>query len=99
MLLHITRTAEGLHVEGEIDMSSVHEFSEAMSEVSRSDGGLVVDLAGVTFMDSTGLRALLKQAASRNGNGPVVLRHPRSPVRRLLEITIPGGVEGLEVQE
>lgn len=99
MVLQITRIPEGLQVEGEIDMASAPQLAEALSRLDRSDGRVVIDLAGVTFMDSTGLHAVLDEVASRNGSGPVVLRRPTRPVRRLLDIGFPAGVNGLEVQE
>jgi anti-sigma B factor antagonist len=99
MLLQIARIPEGLQVEGEIDMASAPQLVDALSRLDRSDGRLVIDLAGVTFMDSTGLHAVLNEVASRNGSGPLVLRNPTRSVRRLLDIGFPAGVEGLEVQE
>jgi anti-anti-sigma factor len=99
VLLRIKPIPEGLQVEGEIDMASAPELVEAMARLERSNGHLVIDLAGVTFMDSSGLHAVLNEVMSRNGSGPLVLRHPTRPVRRLLDIIIPAGVEGLEVQE
>jgi anti-sigma B factor antagonist len=49
---------------------------------------VVIDLAGVEFIDSSGLRSLL--GASRRAHErstEVVLRSPSAEVRRLLEIT------------
>lgn len=98
MILEITRTSEGIRVVGEVDMASAPELARAIEEVAGSGGQVVIDFEGVTFMDSTGLRTLLKAATSANGSGPVVLRRPASNVRRVLDISIPGGVPGLEVQ-
>ena len=99
MLFQIKRTADGLRVEGEIDMASAPELAEAIARVNGSSDRLVIDVAGVTFMDSACLRLVLKEAMSRNGRGQVVLLHPTRPVRRLLDVSIPGGVPGLEVKE
>jgi len=45
---------------GELDVSTVPEFNKRMSELRhRGFHSIVLDLAGVTFMDSTGLSAIL----------------------------------------
>lgn len=50
-----------LAVSGEIDMASAPEFEEALAEaIGASAKGLVVDLTHVSFMDSTGLNALVR---------------------------------------
>lgn len=45
---------------GELDVSTVPEFNKRMSEL-RHQGfhSIVLDLSGITFMDSTGLSAIL----------------------------------------
>jgi anti-sigma B factor antagonist len=49
---------------------------------------LVLDLADVTFLDSSGLRVLLDlHKTMRERDGRLVLRHPSATVSRLLEIT------------
>ena len=62
----------------------------------RLDGEL--DFSGVSFMDSSGLRALLEGAGQPTGCGPVVIVNPSAQVRRVLDISIPGGTPGLEVR-
>jgi anti-anti-sigma factor len=51
---------------------------------------LLDHLAGVTFMDSGGLRAVLQACTDLGDRGEVLLVDPSDQVRRLLEIT---GVE------
>ena len=49
---------------------------------------IVLDLARVTFMDSSTLRELLRaELALRAGGGRMVLAAPTRPVERLLELT------------
>src|SRR3954469_25190995 len=48
----------------------------------------VVDLTGVTFIDSSGLRVLVEAHQTRAANGSrLVLRAPSAAVQRLLEIS------------
>ena len=49
-------------------------------------------------MDSSGLRALLEVAGLPKERGPVVILNPIAQVRRVLDISIPGGIPGLEVR-
>jgi anti-anti-sigma regulatory factor len=49
-------------------------------------------------MDSSGLRALLEGAELSRGSGSLVIVRPSAQVRRLLDISIPGGTPGLEVR-
>jgi anti-anti-sigma factor len=65
--------------------------------LKRANGGpVVLDFSGVSFMDSSGLRAVLDVAGSIDGG--VVLLHPSEQVRRVLDISIPTGAPGLEVR-
>lgn len=75
-------------VAGELDIVSAPELKEVL-EAAQSTGApdLVVDLGGLQFIDSTGLRVLLtaKRDADRGG-GSLQIRNPQAEVRRLLEI-------------
>lgn len=78
-------------VAGEIEYGTAHSLRNALADVARDRAAeLVVDLADVTFMDSTGLSLLLQvQARCENDGSRLVLRRPSARVLRLL------GVSGL----
>ena len=97
MKLEITTTPDGYRLEGELDMATAGGLMDLLRTTSDSDDPIVLDFSGVTFMDSSGLRALL-QAARSDDCGPVVVKDPSAQVRRLLEISIPEGVPGLRVR-
>jgi anti-anti-sigma factor len=97
MLLKVTPTEEGYRLEGELDMATAGDLGELLRD--RTDRITVLDFAGVTFMDSSGLRVLLEAAGKHNGSGPiVVVVNAPAQVLRVLEISIPGGTPGLEVR-
>ncbi len=98
MLIRISPTAEGLALEGELDMASADELGNRLREDGPGEGPLVLDFSGVTFMDSSGLRVLLEVAQGRGEQGPLVILHPSPQVQRVLDISIPGGTPGLEVR-
>jgi anti-sigma B factor antagonist len=75
-------------VEGDVDMAGGPILEQVMAD--REDGAtpLVIDVGGVSFMDSSGLRALLGASRRAKGRGgSVVLRNVGTEVARLLDIT------------
>jgi anti-anti-sigma factor len=63
-----------VQLRGDIDLSNVEGlYKVAEDAVTNHDAGLVVDLSGVTFLDSTGLR-LLFRLARRLGDRQQALR-------------------------
>ena len=74
-----------LRVSGEVDLSNVALLREAVeSFVASSPPRVVLDVGDLTFMDSSGLAALLQVATRVDA---VVLRHPRNIICRLIETT------------
>ena len=69
---------------GELDMANADPFFErAMSNLDGQPAALL-DLSALTFLDSSGIRAILRLAAARSDG--VVLRSPRPNVRKILDI-------------
>jgi anti-anti-sigma factor len=97
MQLEISRTDEGYRLEGELDMATAGGLTELLLAAAERAEAIVLDFSGVSFMDSSGLRAILEGAGLPNG-GPVVILHPSAQVRRVLDISIPDGTPGLEVR-
>jgi anti-anti-sigma factor len=97
MHLEITPTDDGYRLEGELDMATAEGLSELLRAAVDGSHPVVLDFSGVSFMDSSGLRALLEGAGLPNGSG-VVIVNPSSQVRRVLDISIPDGIPGLEVR-
>jgi anti-sigma B factor antagonist len=88
--LTIARRAEGddVHVDivGEIDAASSGELSEELLEAARvGRGPIIVNLGHVSFLDSSGLKALV---VAREAAGPRLQVGTVNPVvRRVLEMT------------
>lgn len=101
--LHLATSTEGdaavVSASGELDANTEGRLRSAFDELL-ADGHstLVVDLAGITFLDSSGLSVLIyayKQA--HQGGGSLTLRAPSATVTRLLELT--GQTERFVVSE
>lgn len=77
-----------LKVVGEIDLSTIGEFSAAVHEVL-SDGAVLLDLSETAFMDSTGVRTLdaLLHDAERASQTLTVGSDMHRNVRHVLELT------------
>jgi anti-anti-sigma factor len=74
-------------VAGEIDMAGGPLLDSAISQCE-GDGPLVIDLAEVSFIDSSGLRSLLEASRRARARGSVIqLRQVGPEVARLLDIT------------
>lgn len=79
-----------LAVRGELDISGVAELDRSLAALEGEQPTvLVIDLRGVTFLDSSGLRALLAadRRARNDGRRLVLVRAPDS-VHRVFEIAL-----------
>lgn len=92
-LLEVTNTGEGLRLHGEIDASSARLLSGCLDPLPGTTGDLELHMAGVSFVDSSGLRVLIAahQRAAAVGR-TLVLVDPSPVVQRLLDIS---GLEDL----
>lgn len=77
-----------LRLYGEFDLACAQQFEEAL-ERRNGSREVVIDLAGLTFMDSTGIHMLLeaKKCADREGFELSVSMPGDGPVRKVLELT------------
>ena len=75
-----------LSVSGEIDLAIAGRFAEELESLVGGNGA--VDLSAVEFIDSSGIRALLKaQGRAQAAGGDLVLLSPSPACRRVLEIS------------
>ncbi len=81
-----------LSVVGEIDVFTAPSLADRLLELCDSGSSrVVVELEGVTFIDSTGLRVLIEaDRRMRDVDGSLVLLRPSRAVSRLLELTALG---------
>lgn len=76
-----------LEAVGEVDLSCADELAESLSQFDgATDAGVVLDLQGVPFMDSSGL-AVVMGAAERIGPRFAVVIAEGGAVDRLFELT------------
>ncbi len=78
-----------LEVTGEIDLSVAARFAHELEVlVADTRGTGLVDLSGIGFIDSSGVRELLKaKRAAQSAGGELLLLCPSASCRHVLEIS------------
>lgn len=78
-----------IEVEGEVDLATVDELQQAIDGVfADSKEGLVVDLTGSSFMDSTGLKALVMSNRRFDEAGrSFAIAVSAGPISRLVDLS------------
>jgi anti-sigma B factor antagonist len=89
--LRVVRSDSRVHIApvGELDIATAPRLEEAIAEATGQPiGELVLDLRELTFLDSTGLRALAQAniKAEQAGTALSIWRGPRQ-IERVLEIS------------
>ena len=75
-------------LDGRLDAAGAAEVTSEMGAVAGTNSGMVVDLGGVSFVSSIGIRLLLQTAkiVQRQG-GRLVLLNPAKDVKQVLDVT------------
>ncbi len=91
-----------LRVQGEVDTSNSEALAEALGALAESvpseDGDVVMDMEGLTFIDSSGVRVLIQAARSLQGRGRLVLRSAPPLVERLFDTLGLSNMEELVIE-
>jgi anti-anti-sigma factor len=85
-----------LILSGALDLLAAEEFLQHAARVldDRIER-LVLDLAGVTFLDCAGVRALAIATCLTPSSCPVIIRSLSSPARRIITVLGPDDIENL----
>jgi anti-sigma B factor antagonist len=79
-----------LTLSGELDLATVGQLEEAIASRLGAGEDVVVDLRGLAFMDSSGVRALVSgHADAQDGGGSLTIVRPArdSEVDRVIEVS------------
>ena len=78
----------GLALAGELDAGSAARLDAAVAEMRPHAAPIAVDIAGLTFLDSAGLRALLnvRQGVIDDTGHPIALQGVNDEQYKLLEL-------------
>lgn len=82
---------------GDLDPATAPRLQAAIDDHADGAQAIVLDLAGVSFLDSSGLRVLVAANEALRGRGiALTLRSPSDNVRRLLDLTGLGEIIAVE---
>ena len=88
-VLTMQAQAVRVRVSGEVDLSTAPELERALVQEICAAREVLLDLSGVSFIDSSGLHAIVTAARAAQSNGGALSLDSRLPdqARRVLEIT------------
>ena len=78
-----------LVISGEVDISNIDSIAEAIYALPNTEEGLLIDLSGVSYLDSSAV-SLLHDLAMRlrsRAQRMIVVSPPETPPRRILDLT------------
>jgi anti-anti-sigma factor len=83
---------------GEFDLAAVGVFEGAVEQMSVDGGGLTLDLSELSFLDSSGIKAIVACAKALDGRGVLVLVNPSKWVASVLDIVHLDQHAGIEIR-
>lgn len=88
MLLEIKRTGKPrtFRLVGEMDISNAETLYAVLDKEGAGEGDITLDLSELSFIDSSGIRVLLRTMDRLEGRGKLVLLSPSSSVRHVLSL-------------
>ncbi len=73
--------------EGKIDHVTVEEFENKINELGETNDALTLDMAGVEYVSSAALRAILNANDLMEGKGGLTLKNVNNKVMEIFNIT------------
>ena len=88
MLLEVRETGQprGFRLIGELDISNAETLAAVLDREVEEQGDISLDLSDLTFIDSSGIRVLLRAMDRLSGRGKIILASPTSSVRHVLSL-------------
>ena len=88
MLLEIRETGRPrtFRLVGELDISNADSLGAVLDLEVQEEGDITLDLSELSFIDSSGIRVLLRTMNALQGKGVLVLQSPTGPVRSVLSL-------------
>ena len=75
-------------IRGELDVAAAADLEQALASLrDGADGGLVLHMGAVEFIDCACARVIAQTIRTWPGSGPAVIRDPSPIVRRVFQLT------------
>lgn len=89
--MNVIKTAEGdtltIALEGRLDTVTAPQLDQELKQALTPATRLVLDLAGLEYLSSAGLRVLLSARKKVEQQGSMVLRHVNRTILEVFEVT------------
>lgn len=82
---------------GEIDLATVQGFVSALKAWVEAGGPITLDLSQVTFMDSTGIHALIEAAGALGDRGCIIIHGAHGGIQKVFELTMLDSVPNVHI--
>ncbi|HJU58071.1 MAG TPA: STAS domain-containing protein [Actinomycetota bacterium] len=102
MIFEVTTLPTGaLNLSGELDMATVGALDSALRPLCASGGPVTIQVSDLTFMDSTGIHALVRASQELEGRGCVIIHgvDGNARLRKVLELTRVDDVQNIHLIE
>lgn len=101
MHLSVRSIAPGrVELGGELDIAAEENLEAITGTLLSATGSVLVDVSGLGFMDSVGIRWLIRCAKALDGRGCLILHGVRGEIARVLEVAeVDGLIENLHVMQ
>lgn len=87
----INKTEDGstlvLALEGRLDTTTAPELEAVLKESLNGVGALVLDMEGLVYLSSAGLRVILGAQKQMNRQGNMVVRYVNDTIMEVFEVT------------
>ena len=86
-----------ISVSGEIDWATAEGFISALQPWVEAGGPVTVDLSGVTFMDSTGIHAVIEAARALGDRGCIIIHGAHDGIQKVFDLTMLDSVPNVHI--
>lgn len=99
MTFSFEKRPEDILLKGELDIAAEQELTRALEEEPQDGRDVILNLSELTFIDSSGVRVLIRTADRLGKRGRVILRMPSPTVSRVFDLMRLDTVPNIEVQK
>jgi anti-anti-sigma factor len=97
MTVQVRQKEDGFAVSGELDLASADDLRIFIASMADASHEVVLDIADLAFMDSSGIKAIVRLAETACPHG-ILLKWPRDNVLRALELMEIERITGIRIE-
>lgn len=74
-------------LDGKVDMTTSMKLEDELAPLEGTVKELILDLSGLVYISSAGLRVLVAAQKMMNSRGKMIIKNPRSSVMEIFKVT------------